>query len=135
MKKPRGRPRGSAYLAYKLLMLLMYGQHSWIERTSGQTRVPIATLARHLKTRSHKIHEYLDQLETWGFVSFKWYKHYASVTVVPPVGMEYVYGSSVLEHISTNVTIESKEAIEAEKARLISELVAEARQEIEDEYR
>ena len=79
-------------MPYKLMMILLYGQHSWIDRNNSTVVVPITLMSKHMRTRASKIHESLELLQTWGFISFKWYKYHANVSIVPPQGMAFTVG-------------------------------------------
>lgn len=92
MSGKRGKPITAPY---KLMMILLYGQHKWIDRNGPITVLPVATAAKHMRTRANRINEYLTQLETWGFLSFTWYKHFAKITIETPVGMAYDLGEIV----------------------------------------
>ena len=75
----------------------MYGQYNWLDRNGPYIYVPIPKFVSHLKTRNNKLKKCLDDLETWGLISYTWYKHYAKVSIVPPVGMEHTSLGEILD--------------------------------------
>lgn len=82
-KRPRVAP-------YKLLMLILYGQHKWITRAGGMATFPVPMLAKNLRTRAHRVQEYMEILHSQGFIDYQWHKHIVNVKITPPVGMAFV---------------------------------------------
>ena len=89
---------------YKLMMVLLYGQHKWIERDGATIRVPNARCATHMRTRANKIREYLYELENWGFIDkVRWNPYWFSITPRMPVGMAWsIGGSAYVSYVSDN---------------------------------
>lgn len=80
----------------KLALLLLYGQHKWLERTGPTLRMPNVRLAGHFRTRTGRMREYLYELENMGIIThLRWNKAYTTCQVAAPVGMEFSVGESI----------------------------------------
>lgn len=81
---------------YRLLSLLLYGQHKWIERVGPTIRLPNAILGKHLRTRANKLREQLYTLENMQIIShLRWNPYWTTVELQPPVNMSHNIGESL----------------------------------------
>jgi len=80
----------------KLAILLMYGQHKWLERTGPTLRLPNARLAGHFRTRAGRIREYLYELEDMGIIAqLRWNPHWTTLVIQPPINMAHNVGDVI----------------------------------------
>lgn len=74
------------FLPYKLLSLLLYGRHSWLQvELDGSLTLGLGPLARLLRTDPKRIKEYLLWLETRNYLCEVSFTHgQAKVSLRPP---------------------------------------------------
>lgn len=90
-KTTKTKARGDGIGAYKLLLLLMYGDHKWIERDGANIRIPCAKLASHFRTSANRIQDRLYLLEDMQCLNMvRWNRYWATVQVRPPKNMGYM---------------------------------------------
>lgn len=82
---------------YRLLVLLLYGQHEWLYRNGPTVRIPITTMAQVLKTRPHKIRKTLETLKKWELLTYRWHTHMAVVMLKSPVNTTYHNEEDVID--------------------------------------
>jgi len=92
-KRGVGKPKGrtSAIASYRMLLIFLYGKHSWIERDGTKCRIPVQNLAKHLKIPAKRVKEYLYRLEDMGFIHMvRWNKLWITIRPITPEGMAEV---------------------------------------------
>lgn len=83
------RPKISAVLPYKLLVIVLYGRFKWVNRDPlGVTRLPTARLCSYLRTDTQRLREAMESLDDWGVITrWKWWGHYIEIVPEVPQGM------------------------------------------------
>jgi hypothetical protein len=81
---------------YRLMALLQYGRHKWLERTGPTIRLPNAILGRHLRTRANKLRDQFYELENMGIIThLRWNQYWTTVELTPPVNMSHNVGETI----------------------------------------
>ena len=121
-----GRPKNTRILPYRLLCILLYGKMDWLARDGYAVTAPVGVLANCLKTRPHRLQEYVYALEDWGLVETARYNpHWVQVQLKTPVGMQwkvepqiqYTYIDESLANIDPQVL---EDALDAARGSMIT---------------
>lgn len=86
--KPRKTPANpKSPIPFRVIADLLYGSHSWIERTGDLTyNCAKSEMARHYKTPSYRLEQYLEYLKEWGYVEkIKMYRHTITIGLRTPI--------------------------------------------------
>lgn len=98
-RKVGGKPTKASMLPYKMLIILLYGRFTWVERDSnGTVRVSVPEAIEHLNIRRERLWATMETLEDWGLVS-KWRGRVYLLVVTPviPAGMAISVNAHTIE--------------------------------------
>ena len=86
-------------LRYRILLLLLYGRHSWLTRhPTGWITIPYGPLAATLRSTKDRVADSLQALSGLGLLAdCKCQRDYATAKPNPPVGMAWTSPGEVVE--------------------------------------
>lgn len=87
MGQPQRRPGPSAHLHWKVLVILLYGEVGAVDRVAPDSLVVYpARLARHLSSRTDRVHAALARLSELGILQLTKYHGYVRIKIKSPIG-------------------------------------------------
>lgn len=65
----RSKTRKHRLNPFKVLCLLLYGEFDFMTYQDGATHVEVGPFARHIRVKNDRFKEYLQWLETYGYIT------------------------------------------------------------------
>ena len=73
---------------YRLLAILLYGKHKWIDRKQDLLVIPNSSLTTHMKISAQELKQFLYQLENLGMIyDVRWSRNWLGCRMTTPENM------------------------------------------------